>query len=244
MKFFRGMINATAFMLFAQAAIAQATNPVDELGWSGTGELGLVSTTGNTESEALNFNLEFIKTTDTWRHRFGASALITSENGIEDNERYQMEVQSDRKLTDVSYIFGVLRSDADKFGAYDPQTTLTAGYGREFMQSETHTLKGEFGAGYRNLEERITGISSSEAIIRLVADDWWQITDSTQWTNRLLIESGSDNTFTQFNTGLNVAMSDKFAVKIGYELRNNNKIPPGNTDKTDTTTTVNLVYNF
>ncbi len=237
------MLSATALLLTAQMASAQLTDP-DDIGWSGKGELGIVSTTGNTESEAMNFNVEFIKTTETWRHRFFSSALSTSEDGIKDNERYQLEAQSDRKLTEVSYIFGALRWDSDKFGSYDPQATLTAGYGREFMKSETHTLKGEIGAGYRSLEERASGISEEEMIIRIVADDWWQITDTTQWENRLLVESGSSNTFTQFTTGLNVAMSDKFAVKVGFELRNNTKVPPGDSEKTDTTTTVNLVYNF
>ena len=182
--------------------------------------------------------------TDRWRHRFSGSTLATSEDGIQDNERYQIDLQSDRKLSDISYIFSAFRFDADKFGAYDPQSTLTAGYGREFMKSSTHLLKGEFGAGYRNLEERESGMSSSEAIIRLLADDWWQITETTAWTNRLLVETGSDNTFSQFNTGLNVAMSDKFAIKVAYEVRNNTKVPAGDTEKTDTTTTVNLVYNF
>jgi putative salt-induced outer membrane protein YdiY len=39
-------------------------------------------------------------------------------------------------------------------------------------------------------------------------------------------------------------MTEKFAVKLGFEARNNTKIPPGDTEHTDTITSVNLVYNF
>ena len=39
-------------------------------------------------------------------------------------------------------------------------------------------------------------------------------------------------------------MSDKLAISVGFEVRNNSKIPPGDSEETDTTTTVNLVYNF
>ena len=60
----------------------------------------------------------------------------------------------------------------------------------------------------------------------------------------MLIETGSDNTFTQFNTGLVVAMTDAFAVKLGSNYRHNSDVPTSDTDKTDTITTVNLVYNF
>ena len=75
-------------------------------------------------------------------------------------------------------------------------------------------------------------------------DDSWQVFKSTKWTNRLLVETGSSNTFTLFNTGLAVAMTDKFAIKFGYEVRNNSQIPPEDEFNTDTTTTMNLVYNF
>jgi len=232
-------------LLFTGSVYAQDdANEETKLGWSGTGEFGLVNTTGNTESFALNLKFELIKTTETWRHRFAGTALRTSEDGVDDNERYTAEIQSDRKLGEKSYLFGVYRYDADKFGAYDPSQTATVGYGYQLMKSETHALKGEIGAGYRNLKERISGESEGEAIIRILLDDNWQIWKTTSWSNRLLVETGSNNTFSQFNTALAVSMTDRFAVKVGFEVRNNSKIPPGDTEKTDTITTVNLVYGF
>jgi len=214
--------------------------------WEGTGELGFVSTTGNTESTAANLKLNFIRTGKSWRHRFSGTALMTSEDGDKDNERYTMEVQSDRKLSEVSWLFGSFRWDADKFGSYDPQMSLTTGYGHQLMKSEKHSLKGEIGAGYRNLEARVSGDTNSEFIGRFLLDDSWQMFASTLWTNRLLVEAGSSNTFTQFNSGLAVAMNSKFAVKLGYEVRHNTDVPDDieDSEKTDTITSVNLVYNF
>ena len=234
-------------MSFGLSELAAATDPtlvpvVDR--WDGTGEFGLVNTTGNTETVAMNLKLNFVRTGKRWRHRFTGTALNTSEDGIEDNERYTMEVQSDRKISDKSWLFGAFRWDADKFGSYDPQVSLTAGYGYQLMQSERHELKGEIGAGYRRLEETFTGFSSSEAIGRFLLDDWWQVFANTKWTNRLLVEAGSSNTFTQFNTGLAVSMTDTFALKLGFEVRNNTDIPPGDSEHTDTITSANIVYNF
>ena len=213
-------------------------------GWEGAGEFGFVNTTGNTESVAMNLKLNFVRTTDRWRHRFSGTALFTSEDGNTDNERYTVEVQSDRALSEVSWLFGSFRWDADKFGSYDPQVSLTAGYGRQLMKSEKHELKGEIGAGYRKLEERLSGYSSSEAIARFLLDDSWQVFKTTVWTNRLLVEAGSSNTFTQFNSGLAVSMTDRFAIKLGFEARHNTTIPPGDEEHTDTITSANLVYNF
>jgi len=234
-----GSLFLSAAIVFAQDAEEETVDP-----WEGTGEFGFVNTTGNTESVAMNAKLNFVRTGKKWRHRFSGTALLTSEDGTTDNERYTVEVQSDRKLSEKSWLFGSFRWDADKFGSYDPQQSLTAGYGRELMKSEKHELKGEIGAGYRRLEERETGVSSSEAIVRFLLDDTWQVFKTTVWDNRLLIESGSSNTFTQFNTGLAVSMTDRLAVKLGFEVRNNTNVPPGDSESTDTITSANIVYNF
>ena len=214
--------------------------------WEGAGEFGFVDTSGNTNSTAMNLKLNFIRTGKRWRHRFTGTALMTSEDGDKDNERYTMEVQSDRKLTEKSWLFGAFRWDADKFGSYDPQLSLTVGYGYQLMKSEKHELRGEIGGGYRKLEARVSGDTNSEFIGRFLLDDSWQVFKSTMWTNRLLVEAGSSNTFTQFNTALAIAMNSKFAVKVGYERRHNTDVPDdiADSEKTDTITSVNLVYNF
>jgi len=234
-------------LTFGIAQIAAAAEPPSgppPVSWEGSGELGLVNTTGNTTTAKLNFGIKAIRNSENWRHRFAGTVLYTSEDGIQDNERYTVDVQSDKKLGDKSWLFGVFRWDADKFGAYDPQVSLSVGYGRQLMKSERHELRGEIGLGYRWLEETDTNIRTDEPIIRFLLDDWWQIWTSTRWENRLLVETGSSNTFTQFNTGLSVSMTDRLAVKLGFEVRNNTKIPPGDTEHTDTTTSMNVVYGF
>jgi putative salt-induced outer membrane protein len=240
------IILAGSLFLSAASVFAQEEEAVVELGWTGTGEFGFVSTTGNTDSVALNSKLNFVLQRERWRHRFSGTALATSEDGITDNERYTMEVQSDRKLSEKSWLFGAFRWDADKFGSYDPQVSLTAGYGRQLMKSEKHELKGEIGAGYKKLEETVSGDTSTDAIARFLLDDSWQVFKTSLWTNRLLVETGSSNTFTQFNTDLAVSMTDKFAVKLGFEVRHNTDVPTDieDSENTDTITSVNLVYNF
>jgi putative salt-induced outer membrane protein len=248
MRYLVNFIVTGSLFLSVANAFAQDVEEEEErkLGWSGTGEFGFVSTTGNTDTVALNAKLNFVLTRERWRHRFAGTALSTSEDGIQDNERYTVEVQSDRILNNKSWLFGAFRFDADKFGSYDPQTSFSVGYGRQLMKSEKHELKGEIGLGYRKLEETVSGATSTDAIVRFLLDDSWQVFQSTLWTNRLLVEAGSDNTFSQFNTGLAVSMTDRFALKLGFEVRHNTDVPKGiaDSENTDTITSVNLVYNF
>ena len=242
LKIKNGLYVAVSLLLSAPVLAQDAEQAADN-GWSGKGELGFVSTSGNTDTTTLKFGIEFIREMEKWRHRFGANALNAEDTGTTTAERYGLEWQSDYKLSEMSWIFGSFRYESDKFGAYDNQQTITAGYGRKLIDTEVSQLVGEIGVGYRDAEDRLTGISNSEAIMRGLLDYTRQITGNTEFTNRFLVESGSDNTFIQNLTALSVAMNDKFALKLGFEYRNNSDVPPG-VDDTDTITSANLVYNF
>ena len=235
---------AAGALILANSAYAQDEEDKPDGKWHGVGEFGYVKTTGNTDTQSINLKLGFTKETEIWRYSLGGTALKSSKDGEDDAERYTAHAQVDRKFGEKSYAFAAYRYDADKFGAYDPQQSITAGYGRQLMKSENHELKGEIGAGYKKQKATETGVTESDFIGRFVLNDVWDITSNTVWANNLLIEAGKDNTFTQFDTGLVVAMNDKFALKFGWEYRHNSDIPPGTSDKTDTTTTANLVYNF
>ena len=68
-------------------------------------------------------------------------------------------------------------------------------------------------------------------------------TDTTSLVDTLLVEAGADNTFLQNDAGLQVAMSKKLALKVGYQVRHNSDVAAG-IKSTDELVTTNLVYNF
>jgi putative salt-induced outer membrane protein YdiY len=55
--------------------------------------------------------------------------------------------------------------------------------------------------------------------------------------------AGSDNTFTESITSLQVSMTDNLALSLSYTVLNNSFTPPG-IDSTDSFTSVNLVAGF
>ena len=67
--------------------------------------------------------------------------------------------------------------------------------------------------------------------------------ESTAFENTTLIEAGSNNTYLQNNAGLSVNMSEKLALKLGYEVRHNSDVTPDK-KKTDQLVTTNLVFKF
>jgi putative salt-induced outer membrane protein len=229
-------------LLIAHEVEAEVEEP--KSAWTGKGEFGFVKTTGNTEAEALNMGLEFIYEKLKWRHRLGATALRTKDSGVVDAERYTFDAQSDYKFSEKSYMFGALRWDSDRFAGYDPVATLTTGYGRQLLRTEKHFLDGEIGGGFRSQEVADTGEKEEDLIARIRIDYRWLITPSTEFGNQFLTETGKNNTFIQNDTNLTVAINKAFALKLAFQYRNNTDPPPGDTEKTDTQFTTNLVYNF
>ncbi len=243
MKVFIGFL-ATVSLVVSQPALSQDAEEENKEGWSGTGEFGYVQTSGNTDTSTLNMALQFTYEEDKWRHRLGATALRSEKDGVTDAERYTFGAQSDFKLTDRSYVFGALRYASDDFEAYDPVTTISAGYGYTIIDNGNHYLLGEIGLGYRSQEEALTGVDSNDAIARGRLDYRWAISETTEFVNLFLVESGSDNTYLQNDTSLGVAINSRFAVKVAFQWRHNSDLPPGVKDDTDTQFTTNLVYNF
>lgn len=225
--------------------------------WTGTGELGLAAARGNARSENLNAKLEFINEDDRWKHKFSASALrakgeVTgdfdgdgeTEERLELNaNRYALGASSALKINETSSWVTALRYENDDFAPYDHQATFSIGYGHQFFDTEDSAFSIEIGPGYRRAKVADTGETESDLIARGVADYRYRLTENTELTNLLLIESGQDNTFAQNNFGVAVAMNESFALKAGVEVRHNTDVGP-DIEKTDTLTTVNLVYTF
>ena len=227
--------------LMAQDATAEPEAP--KYGWSGKGEFGLVSTSGNSDTFSLNLGAEFTYDSEKWHHIFTASALKSENNGDTTAKRYDLGAQSNYKLNEKSYMFGALRYDNDDFSAFEDQATVAVGYGRQVVDTEKHKLNLEAGVGYRTSTVAGTGQSEDGMIFRGLANWVWQMTASTSLGDRFLIEAGSDNTYMQNDLGLTVAINTKFALNLAYQVRNNSDVPVG-VDKTDTQTSVNLVYSF
>ncbi|OAB55319.1 hypothetical protein AY599_10265 [Leptolyngbya valderiana BDU 20041] len=211
--------------------------------FKGNGELGLLFARGNSETETFNTALNLTWEQGAWLNESTASFVYGRDDGDENSNRFVATNRTNYSFSERSYVFGALRYDRDKFSSFKYQGTAALGLGRQLLDNERHRLSIEAGPGYRFSERRDTGETEDEAILRGFADYAWTISETTELTNRLLVEAGSDNTFAENELGLKVAINSNMALKAGLSVRHNTDVDPGR-DKTDTLTTVNLVYNF
>jgi putative salt-induced outer membrane protein len=222
---------------------AVLTTGVAQAEWSGKGEGGIVFARGNTKTETVNAKLEMAREVDRWKHNFGVAALRAKNAGNKTADRYGAFYQADYKLSEVTYWFGGLRYEKDKFSGFDYQASATTGLGRKFIDTETTKFSGQAGVGFKRLKNALTGATADNAILRGDLKYEHALTATTKIIDTFLVEAGSANTLAVNELALQVKMSEAFALAVGVGVRYNTD-PPIGLKKTDTLTTVNLVYGF
>lgn len=230
----------------------------DEPIWNATGELGMTMTSGNRRSENLNTRVNIVQEDVRSKHQLTLSALrAKADVNIVDADgnpqtvyqtsanRYQVAGTTSIKVDETHNWFGAARYERDDYALNDYQGTFSFGYGHHFFRDADTLLLTEVGPGYRRARHAQSQEVQSDFIVRGLVDFRRRLTDSTQLTNTLLVESGNDNTFAQNDLGLTVAMNQTLALKAGLQTRHNTNVDrDAGLHKTDTLSTINLVYTF
>jgi putative salt-induced outer membrane protein len=209
--------------------------------WTGKGELGASFASGNSENESANAALEVKNAYDQWAHTLGFAGNYGNDGTLTTAQRWEVRGQSDYTFNERAYAFGAGRYEDDRFSAYDYQASISGGLGYKIIDDERTKFWVQGGPGYRFAELRDTGESEDGLIFRGDAGFEHQLTETTRIVDRFLVETGSDNTYLQNDLGLEVAIKGALALRLGYQVRHNTDVPAG-TEKTDTLTTVGLIY--
>lgn len=270
------MVTCASFAAHAQDASSgssgssssNSSSSANNGGWTGSGEFGYASATGNTRSQNINAKLGLNQENDQWKNNFFLDVLRTkvqekvitpAGNTIEQFEntanRYDAGASVGYKLDPRSYIVGAARYDHDDFGANLWQGVVSVGYGYIALKDARNELSFEIGPGYKEYRPAelplvVDGVTINqtqpvqhEAVARGLVNYKLRITDNTSFDDTFLTEAGSKDTYIQNDAGLAVTMTKKLALKVGFEVRHNSSVLPG-IKKNDTLTTTNLVYNF
>ena len=230
--------------------------PVAQAQWTGKAELGFLNSSGNAESTSANAKLDLKRDAEKWINTFYLGALYGNNGEFTNAQRYEARYQLDYKINDRLSWFSALRGEKDYFSGFVYQATVSTGVAYKFVDSPDTKLSFSLGAGYRRLQNEILiKTDAGEVIDRIEGDDEsdpvatfgsayeHNFTENTKITNKLLAESGSENTALQDDLALQVSMSKTLALAVGYGIRYNTD-PPPLSETTDTLITVNLVYNI
>ncbi len=234
------------------ASLALLASGAAHAAWTGKGEAGVVLANGNTDSKTGNVKIDAVQTLTKWKHALGGSAIYAATDGETTGQRWEAHEQSDYNFNARAFWFGAGRYEDDRFSGFEYQATASTGVGYRFIDNETTLFTGTAGVGYKFFETRDVfdetgtvllepGESDNEVVFRGSLDLSHSLSDTSKLLDKFLVESGADNTFVQNDIGIQVQMTDVIALSAAYSVRYNTN-PPLGFGKTDTLTTLNLVY--
>jgi putative salt-induced outer membrane protein len=201
-----------------------------------------LATTGNTDSKNANASMK-----TTWdldgpvEARLERARDRARTNGIRRRNLFS-GLQGDARLLETSYLFFSADWRKDGFAGYDRQASEAVGYGRRLIDNERHMLALEGGAGAKQTEV-VTGEKLDEAIVRGALDYLFTLSENSELSQKLLIERGNDNRYTESTTALKARVVGNIAVVLSLVIKNNSEVPVGIVE-TDRFTSVALEYAF
>ncbi len=228
---------AVLFAGFSSCALAEAP----AMPWSGDAELGVMVTSGNTDTQTISGKLDISNEKEVWRHNLKLAALNSSENDQTSAEKYSAMWKSDYKLGEKNYLFGSAQYDDDRFSGYDYQATLALGYGRRVLGSDSQTLDLEIGPGYRRSKVSTTDRVKEEAVLKLAGFYRYQISDSSKFKQDLVFDIGEDQTISKSITAVQAKVAESLSMKVSYTWKHTSEVPAGRA-KIERETALTLVY--
>lgn len=226
--------------LTGATAIAQEADAA--VNWKGDAELGYIGLRGNSDSDTLNAKLDINREAKKWRNNLHLEASNTAADKQRSAEKYWLSSKADYIFDEHNYAFTLISYEDDHFSGYDYQATVSAGYGRQLIASDTVKLSLEAGPGYR-VNEFDNGEKEEDAIVRIGENYTHAISKSAQFEQSLNVEHGSDNTISRLQAAIKSSIIGNLALKIAITLKYTD-IVPIDTERLDQETTVTLVYSF
>ncbi|CUB04470.1 DUF481 domain-containing protein [Marinomonas fungiae] len=217
--------------------------------WSGSAELGVVSTSGNTDTKNLNGAINLTQETVQWRTDYSLSSLYSSSDSDTTAERYTGSVQANYKFDTQQFWYVRGAYERDRFSGYRSKGSTSTGYGNRFWQhADGSFLEASFGVGYRDFaiaEDSIDGKSDRGNFVRFAGTYENHFTPTSLFRQELNseISTSGGNTVNESISSLQANIIDNLAMKLSYKIKYTSDVP-SDTDTTDTETTASVLYSF
>lgn len=213
-------------------------------GWKGSVAAGIKLQSGNTEEEDVSLSFKAVHDATKWRTKIAGEAEYGTSNGTRTDEAYTLNGRIDRKLDEKRFIFAEADAERDLFSGYDYRISENVGYGRTFAPWQNTKLDLLLGVGGRHSETTGTNPTTShEAIIKPAAEFVWQVREGLEFSQTAESTIGQEFTATEAETALKTQLMKQWFLKTSFQVEHVSDVPAGSKN-TDTTTSVNLVYDF
>jgi len=248
---------ACALLLSAATAARADDAPYQgDPDWAMRALAGYTKTGGNTDNSSANYLFHVAHVLGDWKLLFGTEGVYGSTHGETTAQSWDAHAQANYNITPKLYWYAGVNYTDDRFSGFAYQRAVTTGAGYQIIQSDATKLTAQAGVGYQQLrpeiltKDAVGGVISrteldaeSDAVLAGAVNFEHTFNPYTKLLAAATVQAGSENTLTTASVSLQVKMSNRLALAVGYQLSDNSK-PPAGSGPRDTLTTLSLVYDM
>lgn len=227
-------------MLVSSSPLAAGLQVSD--GWDGSFSMGAIFTSGNTDTRHLNGGIKQKFVDQRWSHELEASMLRHDTPEKVTAERYLADYKVAYRYRPRMEVFVDFRGLKNRFAGYDYQLYETVGYRLTLVDKPQDTFKVEAGYGLTQVQ-KINVDKESTTVLRLEYEYVHEFENKNKFSTDLLALAAEDNTHFHSVTKIKAPLVWNIAIEFSLKV-NHNTIVPETKKKTDTTTTIGLVYDY
>lgn len=218
--------------------------------WEGEAELGLLISSGNSDETNINSRIGLEHEIAHWRNKGELSTAYSEAEEKTTAEEYEASLETNYKFDEKQYWFLRGSFDKDRFSGYDFESTTTTGYGNRVWSSGKRSfLDLAAGVGYRynKLDEPDSDGNDveKETIGRFAGQFDYELSDNARFRQKLSTEIGfnENNIISQSETAIQANIVGNLSMKAAYRVKHISDAPVDSA-KTDTETSISLLYGF
>ncbi|GMM94263.1 YdiY family protein [Qipengyuania sp. MTN3-11] len=250
-----GEVHAARQAAAAKAAEAERlaieeAGPLDR--WSGKGEIGAFTASGNSSSTGLTAAVELMRAGNEWTHSLRARADYQRDNGRTSREQFFGAYEPRYQIGENLFAYGLAQYERDRFQGYSGRYALSGGLGVTVFDGPALDLSAKAGPAYRHT--RFIAGGTEDSLNALVGLDFdWRFAEGLALTQdaNLVAAAGGEavaiiggrSTSVTLVTGLDAKVTDRLTTRLAFTLDYDSK-PPAGAVETDTLTRFTLVYGF
>lgn len=221
-----------------KAEIAQA----EAVKYSGEGELGAFTTTGNAPGIGLAAGLKLVAEGEDWRLNMLGRADYQETSNVVVREQYRFSAEPNYKFNERGYVYGLGQYEQDRFQGFHARYSLSGGVGYSVLTGDEAKLSVKAGPAWRHTR-LVTGMQESVLAGLASVDIKLKLTPTIQLT-----EAASAYVDEERSTLFSVAALDsqligKLKARLSYTVQYESNPALGRAP-TDTTSRLTLVYGF
>lgn len=236
---------AKAKLKDAQKRIEKVQQQSDEARYKTKTVLSYSNTKGNTDTTrfGLDFHGERKRKKNTIT--LDVTALQSSSNGVEDNNKWNALAQYDRDLTKKLFFNYLISYGEDKFSGFDYQFNTGPGLGYKAIDSDAHKLNLRANALYS--KDDIADGGTNEYASWVAGFNYkWAVLDNLDFLQEASFKSQFDhfeNYFVYSKTAIESQLNGMFSLGLSYKVDYKN-IPAEDRKRTDRVFLASLIINY